>query len=427
MTKRIAAIALALGTPPLAAQTRTSPPPDNPIMNFILPIKDFLTGYERHTTCYDYCAGTQARSTCTTRVVKNAPVDVTGANGQVVQIYTRDLPYPQNPNFKCDYPEGNPGGVGSQVMSAVPSYQDGIPRPVQPEVKAAAPRDVADNVPGPFLNVPFPPVYLSNTAPTPSGCTPQTGRDSFFLNHDLNTVIRATACGGGMVATIPVCSLPLKLAFTPDNSTMLVTCYDTAVAFVDIATNKVVFTLQTPGNVHPSGLAITPDGAKAYITNYFDQQPSVLVIDIAQRQITATIPVTTFPQSVYLTPDGAQAWVTFPFQNLIYIIDTLTNTVARTLGIASPYGLAFNSTGTKVYVANSVAPGTVSVVDTSTLAVTGSYQTGDGPVDVSVSNDDQWLFVTNNLGGSLTIIDLANNVSQTIPVGAYPRGLAQVQ
>ena len=77
----------------------------------------------------------------------------------------------------------------------------------------------------------------------------------------------------------------------------------------------------------------------------------VAIIDVAGRRITGAIPVTTYPQSVYVTPDGLLAYVTFPFNDLIYVIDTLTNTVSRTLQVRNPYGVAFNSTGTRAYIA----------------------------------------------------------------------------
>ncbi len=423
---------LAVCSTPAAAQGvgLSQPPPDNWWQNNVVnPIWDLSHGYERHTTCYDYCAGKQPRSKCTTRVIKNTAIDVTHTNGQVVSMFERDFPYPQNPNWKCDYDEGNPGGVG--IMSAVPSYQD-IVAPPSSELGALSagpvqPRDVGATIPGPFLNLPFPPIYLSDSAPAPQGCTPLPGRDVFFVNHDLDTVVRARACGGDVIAVIPVGSLPLKIALTPDNLLALVTMYDGGVAYIDTATNQVIFTLATPFNVHPSGIAITPDGKQAYITNYFDITPSVLVIDIAQRKILNTITVTAYPQSVYFTPDGSQAWVTFPFANAIYVIDTFTQTIGRTIGIQFPYGLAFNSTGTRAYIASQGSPGTVKVYDTATFQPVGSYTVGAGPVDVSISNDDQLVFVTNGLDGSISVIDLPNGTVQTTPTADHPRGLVQVE
>jgi YVTN family beta-propeller protein len=152
----------------------------------------------------------------------------------------------------------------------------------------------------------------------------------------------------------------------------------------------------------------------------------VLVIDIAQRKIVNTIAVDNYPQSVYFTPDGLLAWVTHPFQNTIDVIDTLTQTEASAFFITSPYGVAFNSTGTRAYVATGPG-GTVQVIDTTTYKLLNSYTVGAGAVDVLVTNDDGFVFVTNNTGGSVSVIDLANGDVQTVAVGPNPRGLVQVQ
>jgi YVTN family beta-propeller protein len=419
-----AASLLLLGAVSLFAQGRkVNPPPDSGFQRFSDWIWDIMKGRERHTTCYDYCAGKMPRSICTTRISKD---------GNAIEYYTRDLPYPQNPSFNCDYNEGNPDGV--IITGVVPSYEDrsapvanSYPTSRVSTAKTQSTRD-ASNLTAlfpPFLNIPFPPAYLQSTTPQPAGCVPIQGRDALFVNHDNGTVTRVTACGGQMVANIVVGDRPLKIAATPDNKTALVTNYGGGVTFIDLTTNTVTFTLPTP-NMNLSGLAISPDGTQAWVTNYLDLNPVVAVIDLAQRKIVNTITVGQFPQSVYFTPDGLQAWVPAPFVNAIYIIDTTTQTVARVLTFTTAYGIAFNSTGTQAYVANN-SNNIIQVLDTATFQNVATYPVGAGPVDVSVSNDDEWLFVTNNDGGSLSIIDLPNGVTQTVQTGAYPRGLAQVQ
>src|SRR5262249_53485745 len=148
-----------------------------------------------------------------------------------------------------------------------------------------------------------------------------------------------------------------QIEITPDGTTALVTSYDNAVSFIDLKTNKVTFVLKTPFNVNPSGIAIAPDGLHAYITSFNPDNPVVQQIDLTTREVTATIAVTAYPQAAFLTPDGSQLYVTFPFSNAIYIIDTLTNTVALTLAVPAPFGIAFNSTGTLAYIASAAGDG----------------------------------------------------------------------
>lgn len=405
---------------PVWAQRKINPPPDNPWQNFTNGFWDWWHGRERHTKCFDYCDGEQPKSACTTTIYEN---------DKAIEYYNTTRPAYHKKPSDCTYPEGNPGGT--VIFGVVPDYEDVARRDgsISNLDVTSGPNlmTTAFGPPPPFLNIPFPPVYEFHTTPTPQGCVPVTGRDTFYVNHFAGTVTRGTACGGDISAVIPVGSNPLKIAVTPDGSLILVTMYDGGVAYIDPKTNQVVFTLPTPAGVHPSGLAISADGTLAYITSYIDINPEVLVINIAQRQIIATIPVTTYPQSVYLTPDGMLAYVTFPFDNAIYVIDTFTLTIARTVAFTAPYGLAFNSTGTRAYIASQSIPGTVQVMDTTSYQIVGSYTVGDGPVDVVISNDDEFLFVTNNGSGSVSIIDLVNNNVQTIPTGPNPRGPVQVQ
>jgi YVTN family beta-propeller protein len=77
------------------------------------------------------------------------------------------------------------------------------------------------------------------------------------------------------------------------------------VSVIDIATNTVVATI--PVGVEPAGVAITPDGTRAYVTNFVG---TVSVIDAATNTVVVTIPVGQVPIGIAITPDGTRAYVT---------------------------------------------------------------------------------------------------------------------
>ena len=217
------------------------------------------------------------------------------------------------------------------------------------------------------------------------------------------------SCTLSIIATIPVVSNPLHPAITPDGSLLLVTSYDSAVNFIGTATDTVVYTLQTP-SVLPSGIAISPDGSTAYVTNYNNVDMGVLVIDIASRTITGTIPLPiAYPKQIFLTPDGAQAWVNFYGNSEIYIIDTFSGTIATNLRASSlaTTGIAFNATGTYAYVA--VQPSDLVVYDTATLAQVADIQVGASPVDVVLTPDGGRLYVTSFQSSTISIVDAHTN------------------
>jgi len=72
---------------------------------------------------------------------------------------------------------------------------------------------------------------------------------------------------------------------------------------MNTATNTVTGTISDPSFVAPLGVAVTPDGSKAYVTNK-GVSSNVSVIDTATDTVTATIPIGGGPGAVAVTPDG---------------------------------------------------------------------------------------------------------------------------
>lgn len=265
--------------------------------------------------------------------------------------------------------------------------------------------------------------------PVPAAATTQCDPslpDIFQTIHTNAQVTRFSMCPPQIKARIPVTSRPLQMDITPDGSTALVTSFDNAVTFIDLATNKVVFTLQTASDVNPNGLAISPDGKTAYIISYSRFNPVVQQIDIATRKITATFSTTfPWPQSVTFSPDGSQIWVnTDNLDAGVNVFDTLTNTLVASLNISAPGDIAFNSKGTVAYI---TTPGFVRAMDTATFQTIKIYPVGISPADIAMSYGDQFL-VVNNSDGTISVIDLVTQKVSSVQIGSGPvSGIAFVK
>jgi YVTN family beta-propeller protein len=115
------------------------------------------------------------------------------------------------------------------------------------------------------------------------------------------------------------------------------------VSVIDTVTNTVTATI--PVGPIPYGVAVTPNGAYAYVTIY--GATAVSVIDTATDTVTATIPVGGAPYTVAITPDGTQAYVTNSRSNTVSVIDTATDTVTATIPVGkNPVGVAVTPTVT---------------------------------------------------------------------------------
>jgi len=112
---------------------------------------------------------------------------------------------------------------------------------------------------------------------------------------------------------------------------------------ISTAANTVVATVPVVSGSYNSGpvaVAITPDGAFAYVAN--SASSTVSVINISTNTVIATIPVGSQPQGVAITPDSHFAYVTNEISNSVSVIDTGIFTVVDTVqGVALlPAGLA---------------------------------------------------------------------------------------
>ncbi len=176
---------------------------------------------------------------------------------------------------------------------------------------------------------------------------------------------------------------PLGVAITPDGRTALVTnsLGDTVVP-VTLATGVV----GTPVRVGsgPSAVAIAPDGRRAYVSNFNDNTVTPLVISGDQLVAQPPIPVGVGPWSVAVSPDGRTVLVSDSESRAVSVIDVATRRVTSIGLDARPDAIA-------------IAPGShhAYVVDGATLTEirlgAGTARRGPsvaiagGPVGVAVS------------------------------------------
>ncbi|MGH3783092.1 MAG: hypothetical protein ACRDRO_21335 [Pseudonocardiaceae bacterium] len=185
--------------------------------------------------------------------------------------------------------------------------------------------------------------------------------------------------------------------------------------WIPIALNTVrtpSVTATIPVGTAPFGVAITPDGRHAYITNsgsYAAPGTTVSVIDTARNTVTATIDVGRESAGVAITPDGAHAYITNYQARTVSVIDTASNTVTATIGVGrEPFGVAITPDGRHAYITNSgsdAAPGTtVSVIDTASNTVTATIGVGREPVGVAITPDGRHAYIANFQATTLSVI-----------------------
>jgi YVTN family beta-propeller protein len=278
-----------------------------------------------------------------------------------------------------------------------------------------------------FRDVPFAPVYPSSAFPAQVPCKGANSPQVLLVNHGRDTVTIFNSCTGAQSAVIRVAELPLQAALTPDGTTALITSFNNAVSFINLATNKVTFTLSTPSAINPDGIDISPDGTLAYVTSFNDFQPSVQVINIAQQRIAGSVATANYPQSAFLTPDGAQLWVVCSLSNEVDVIDTLSLTVIRRLQLTNPFGVAFDPQGTRAFITQRLTPGKLVVLDTATFSTITTVTVANGAVEPAFAPDGSFLVVTGFDGHQISVVNPVDYSSFTGNLDGPPMGLAFVR
>jgi YVTN family beta-propeller protein len=212
-----------------------------------------------------------------------------------------------------------------------------------------------------------------------------------------------------LAASIPALAEPL--AYVTNQAS------EDRVWVIDTATNTVVDTI-TVADI-PSRVAITPDGAFAYVT--------IVVNEEAMEQQGSSFLFSSIPSSpVFMgSADSASSASASFFSNKIEVIDTATNTIVATVTTEeeAPFGIAITPDGVSAYVTH--LTGSVTAIDTATNTASATIPVGGEALDVAISPDGTFAYVTISSSNTVAVIDTATNtLAASVTVGGMPSGIA---
>lgn len=230
----------------------------------------------------------------------------------------------------------------------------------------------------------------------------------------------------GPMAHIPVGMHPAHVITDIDGKRAFVTnAEDDTLSVIDLASREVIATVATGD--YPHGQRTSPDGRVIWVANV--NSGNVSVVDTSTLKEVARIDVGVTPVQVGFLPDGSRVYVSLRDKNSVAVIDTKTQTVIATVEVGrGPIQLNATPDGRFVYVANqgteAIPDDTVSVIDVATNSVTATIRTGSGAHGVAVSGDGKDVFVANMFDGTVSVIDVASQtVLANIPVGKGASGI----
>jgi YVTN family beta-propeller protein len=207
----------------------------------------------------------------------------------------------------------------------------------------------------------------------------------------------------------------------PDGLLYVSTEVTNSVTVIDPKALKVVGKLPT-GEPQSHMVVISPDGKRAYTSNV--RPGSVTVIDIASRNVLATIPVSRFAQRIALA-QGLRVITADQTEPRLAVIDTLALKVDRFVTLPA---LAFSTAPTpdgRRLVMTMPAANKVALLDLATWEVTKTFDVPKAPQEVLIRPDGLVAYVSCDAAAKVVEIDLvAEKVSRLLDAGAMADGLA---
>lgn len=179
-----------------------------------------------------------------------------------------------------------------------------------------------------------------------------------------------------------------------------------------------------PGSL-PSGIVVSADGNLVYVANFGKQ--SISIINTATNAITESIQLSgASPYEIALNRDGSRLYSpnhSSNGANSILIINTATNAVISTMAVGNqPFNACVSPDGLLLYVANTNSSNVI-VINTATNKIVSTISTGKWSWRVTTNPDGSRLYVTNSGAGTVSVINTSDNsILTTINVSGDPTG-----
>jgi YVTN family beta-propeller protein len=344
-----------------------------------------------------------------------------------------DLPLPPldfpGPELEDPFPDLEPSLFPGEYLGYSVSPPSGSFLAVSPLPAAVATNTFTKLMAFP-MRLPFHPAYSgTSAAKTRRTCTAATATQMIIPESKRNTVAFVNTCPYQITTRVSVGTRPVAVAGTPDGQFALVSnagngTFSGTVSVINIASKAVIqtinFTAPDGSVVQPTGIAVLPDGSRAYVADHQCPNSFIFIVDLTTFNVIGSIPYFCFPAAVAVTPDGSQLWVSSRGSSRVDVYDTATNAPVTGFGVTLATGIAFNPTGTRAYLAAGTSPGFIVVVDMSSYQRITSIAVGNLPHALAVTPTGRHLFVTNGLSNSVSWISTdTNTVIQTI---TFPNG-----
>lgn len=182
------------------------------------------------------------------------------------------------------------------------------------------------------------------------------------------------------------------------------------IAVVDIRQGKLLKEISSGSETE--GIEFTPDGKQMIVTNEADN--TITLHDLRSGKLLKTVKTGKYgdrPRGIKASPDGTRYVATLEFGNKFLVLDDKLNPVKAVNTGKTPYGVAFDRSGKRIFVAAS-RENVLQVFDAVTLEKLKDIPSGERCWHFSFTPDDQQILLTCGRSDELIVID-ANKLEVT--------------
>ncbi|WP_244437520.1 YVTN family beta-propeller repeat protein [Roseivivax isoporae] len=167
-----------------------------------------------------------------------------------------------------------------------------------------------------------------------------------------------------------------------------------------------------PAGNRPRGITISPDGTKLYVCASDDD--TVRVFDTETYEELHTLPSGPDPELFVIHPSGNPLYIANEDDNLVTVTDTETHTILAEVPVGvEPEGMGI-SADTKYVVNTSETTNMAHFINTETFEIEHNVLVDQRPRYAQYTKDGTRLFVSSEIGGTVSVMDIAEDGSPTL-------------
>jgi PQQ-dependent catabolism-associated beta-propeller protein len=215
-----------------------------------------------------------------------------------------------------------------------------------------------------------------------------------------------------IVKRIATAGRPRDMSFNQDHSRLFVACGDDdLIQVIDVAKLAVIDSI--PTGPSPEMFEVSHDDKLIYVSN--EENSTVQVIDVASKTIQFEIATGAEPEGIALSTDGKTLYATSEVADMVHVIDAEAGVVTDNVLVGTRPRRFIQPDDNEIWVSNELS-GSVSIIDLMTLEIVqtveflppGFRQDDVTPVGMTMTHDGKTAVVGLGRANHIAFVDIAS-------------------